>query len=98
MKITKTRLTEIIKEELESIKEAGDVTDVLITAIQQVPKAANAIKIIQKKNNQQLVANLLVKIHAMVRPDGKISDLFSKAKGSADKMAASQPEEVPPEV
>ena len=98
MKITKEQLKQLIKEELESIKEARDVTDVLIAAIQRMPKAVNAIKIIQKKNNPQLVANLLVKIHAMVRPNGEISDLFSKAKGSADKMAASQPEEVPPEV
>jgi hypothetical protein len=98
MKITKTRLTEIIKEELESIKEAGDVTDALVAAIQQVPKAVSAIKIIQKKNNPQLVANLLVKIHAMVRPEGEISDLFSKAKGSEQKMGATAAKEkAPPE-
>ena len=96
MKITKSKLKKLIKEELENIKEAGDVTDVLVSAIQSLPKAKQAIQILQKKNNPQLVANLLVKIHAMVRPDGEISDLFSKAKGSEQKMASAAPEEEPP--
>tara|TARA_Y100001973_G_C5194958_1_gene333584 strand:- start:1818 stop:2117 length:300 start_codon:yes stop_codon:yes gene_type:complete len=98
MKITKTRLAEIVKEELENIKEAGDVTDVLVSAIQSVPKAKQAIQLIQKKNNPQLVANLLVKIHKMVRPEGDIADLFSKAKGSEQKMGATAAKEkAPPE-
>ena len=88
MKITKQRLKQIIKEEMEDIKEAGDVTDVIVSAIQSLPKAKQALQMLQKKNNPQLVANLLVKIHKMVRPEGEISDLFSKAKGSEQKMGA----------
>ena len=91
MKITKTRLKTIIKEELENLNEAGDVTDVIVTAMQNLPKVAQGIQILQRKNNPQLVANLLVKIHKLVRPEGNIADLFTKAKGTEEKMAAVQP-------
>lgn len=90
MKITKQRIKELIKEEMQNLSEQGNLSDAAIVAIRKNPTLSRVFKLIQQKKNNQIYADLLVKIHNLVRPDGEITDLFSRARGASQAAAKTQ--------
>jgi|15BtaG_2_1085339.scaffolds.fasta_scaffold00559_4 Glu-tRNA(Gln) amidotransferase subunit E-like FAD-binding protein len=103
MKLTKEKLRILIKEEVQSISEGASLSEEIAEAMIGVTAISTRLEVLKRKNNPQLIADLLVKIHKLVRPEGSIVDLFSRAKGASERAAqaelpASGPEDTSTEV